>query len=184
MKTLLAYIIVLLVLLAGGCSRVQVSQDYRSGADFSRYRMYQWQTGEQPESADMRVSNPLLHERFQQAINGLLLSRGYYQGVPADFLVGYSYRIQTRLESDPYDSRVGFGYGRYDRYGGVGFRTGGTVRQYDVGILVIDFSDARTGELIWRGTGSERVGTHSTPEDTTTYVNRMVYAILQQFPPL
>lgn len=175
-------LVVLFALVAGGCSTVRVSQDYKPGTNFNMYRSYQWQKPAPSRSEDMRVQNPLLHERIQLAINAGLTGRGFFQGAP-DFFVTYHYRIQTRIESDPYDTSVGFGYGRYHRYGGMAFGTGGTIRQYDVGILVIDFYDARNGALLWRGTGSEIVSGHPTPEKTTDFVNRLVSSILAQFPP-
>lgn len=179
--SVLAIIAVFLVLT--GCSRVQVSQDYKAVRDFSRFSTYRWKAMVPAESEDIRVNNPLLQERFRQAIDGTLAVRGYVLASRADFLVSYDYSIQTRLESEPYGTSVGLGMGQYYRYGGVGIATGVGVRQYDVGVLVIDFFDGVTGEPVWRGTGTELVRTHSTPEETTAFVYRMVDAILAQFPP-
>lgn len=183
MKYLSVCCLVILTLLLGSCSTVRVNQDYRPGTNFQLYRSYQWQKPAPSKSEDMRVQNPLLHERLQLAINSGLNARGMFPGAP-DFLVTYNYRIETRIQSDPYYSSVGYGYSRHYRYSGIGFATGGYVRQYDVGILVIDFYDARTGALIWRGTGSEIVSSNPTPQKTTEFVNRMVSSILAQFPPL
>ena len=171
------------VLLLAGCSQVQVSQDYRPGLDFSRFRSYSWQSTPSPASSDIRINNPLLQERFRQAIDGTLTRRGYLQAAAADFLVSYDYSIQTRIESEPIGTSIGVGYGRYYNYGAVGIGTDIGVRQYDVGVLVIDFTDARTGAPLWRGNATQLVTTHSTPEDTTAFVYRMVDSVLSQFPP-
>ncbi len=179
--TVVATILVLFAL--NGCSRVQVSQDYRIGTNFFQYHTFQWKMSDFPTSNDIRVNNPLLQERFQQAIENRLTASGYVLQSRADFLVSYSYTIQTRLESEPYGTNVGFGFGRRYRYGEIGFGEGVSVSQYDVGVLVIDIYDALNGTLLWRGTGSEIVRTHSTPEDTTAFVYRMVDSILAQFPP-
>jgi hypothetical protein len=180
--TVVATILVLFTL--SSCSRVQVSQDYRIGTNFSQYHTFQWKTSDSPTSDDIRVNNPLLHERFRQAIENRLSASGYVLQSRADFLVNYSYSIQSRLESEPYGTNVGFGFGRQYRYGEIGFGNGVSVTQYDVGILAIDIYDALNGTLLWRGTGSEIVRTHSTPEETTAFVYRMVDSILAQFPPL
>lgn len=182
MKRLLVCCFAVFALVLAGCSTVRVNQDYRPGTNFSQYRSYQWQQPAPSRSEDMRVHNPLLDERFQQAINAGLAGRGLFPGAP-DFLITYHYRIETRIESDPYTTSFGYGYGRHYRYSGVGFGTGGAIRQYDVGILVIDFYDAGNGSLIWRGTGSEVVSSNPTPEKTTEFVNRMVSSILAQYPP-
>lgn len=178
-----AVAITIVMLMITGCSTVQVSQDFRPGIDFSHYRTYQWKAIPEHSSEDLRLNNPLLHERFRQAIDKNLAVRGYTQQAPADFLISYTYSIQTRLESEPYGTSIGFGYGRYYRYGELGFGNSFATRQYDVGILAIDLQDAVSGALIWRGVGSERVGMHSTPEDTTVFVTRLVDAVLAQFPP-
>lgn len=173
----------LLMILLAGCAQVQVSQDYRPGQAYSRFHSYRWKADTQTESRDVRINNPLLQERFQQAIDGTLARRGYVQAASADFLVSYDYSIQTRLESEPFSPSVGIGFGRYYNYGAVGFGTDRGVRQYDVGVLVIDIFDGRTGAPLWRGTGTQMVTTHSNPEETTSFVYRMVDTILAQFPP-
>ena len=88
------------------------------------------------------------------------------------------------MESEPIDTRVGFGYGTYGRRGGIGIGTGTSVRQYDQGTLVIDFIDAATEQLVWRGTGSDRLYNQLTPEETTSKVNNLVKKIMEQYPPL
>ena len=171
------------VLLLAGCSRVQVSQDYRPGMDFSRYHSYRWQTTTAAASQDIRINNPLLQERFRQSIDSALVMRGYLQAAAADFVVSYDYSIQTRIESEPMGWSIGAGFGHHYNYGGIGFGSDIGINQYDVGVLVIDFADAQTGAPIWRGTASQLASTHSTPENTTAYVERMVEAVLSQFPP-
>jgi len=183
MKGWAVFGLVWVALLLVGCSQVQVSQDYRQGVDFSRFHTYRWQSTTPVVSDDIRINNPLLQERFRQAIDGTLTRRGYMQAAEADFIVSYDYSIQTRIESEPFGTSIGVGYGRYYRYGAIGIGTDVDVRQYDVGVLVIDFSDARTGAPIWRGNATQLVTTHSTQEETTAFVYRMVDSVLSQFPP-
>jgi hypothetical protein len=121
-----------------------------------------------------------------------LAVRGYRQATAADFLVSYSYSVQNRVESEPFSTGVGFGWGSgwgggWDNdfsYTGIGVQTGGYgTRQYNVGMLVIDFYDGSTGAPIWHGTGSETVTNLSTPTEIDDFVFRMVNAVLEQFPP-
>jgi hypothetical protein len=183
MKYVTVVAIIAVFLLLGGCSRVQVSQDYRPGSDFSPYHTYSWQRMEVRASGNIQVNNPFMQERFRQAIDQALTARGYVRADAGDFLVSYEYSIQTRLESEPFNTGFGYGWSRYHRYGGFGIDSGGGVRQYDVGLLAIDFVDGRTGKPLWRGTGSEMVSSHSTPEENTAFAYRLVDAILAQFPP-
>jgi hypothetical protein len=170
-----------LALLLFGCSAVTVSQDYEIGADFSRYRTFDWVSAEQPRTGDIRVDNPLLDARIRSAVEQTLLSKGYVKksdGRP-DMLVAYHLTIRSRIEGDRF--RSGFGYGRYPYWGGAGFET--TIRQYDEGMLVIDIGDAAGNRLIWRGTGTRRVTEKASPQETTRIVNQTVNEILNQFPP-
>lgn len=177
-------VLLLVLLMVAGCSTVQVSQDYREEMSFGKYMTYQWKkSSETPRTGDPRVDNPLLHERFHAAINSGLSTRGYKRSATPDFLVSYTYRITTKLESDPFSTGIGFGFGSDYRYGEIGFGSTVSVQEQDVGSLAIDFYDARTGALIWRGYGSDLVGTHWSPEETTAFVYKIVEAVLQQYPP-
>ena len=74
-----------------------------------------------------------------------------------------------------------FGYSSHMRAGSIGFGT--SVSEYDEGTLIIDIADAESSALVWRGSGSRRVGTSRNPDQLTEKVNRAVSEILSQFPP-
>ncbi|MBM9603492.1 DUF4136 domain-containing protein [Desulfopila inferna] len=173
----------ILFFLMTGCSAVQVSQDYDAGVDFMDFRTYDWRSEVAPEGEKLMERNPLLHKRFYRAIDRVLQQKGYVQSDRPDFLVGYDFSVTTRLESDPFRTRFGFGVGSYYRYGGIGINAAPDIHQYDLGMLVINFYSTNPVTLVWRGKGSERIPSHSTPENLTDMVNSMVEAILNQFPP-
>ena len=166
-----------------GCSGVQVSQDYVDSVAFSQLRTYSWHPQPVKYGDDVRENNPLIHRRFTETISAVLTEKGYRQLQPADFLVTYNFSITQKLESYPGTAFYGYGYGSHRRYSGVGFGVGTDIRQYDVGILVIDIYDATTNSVVWRGKGSEIVKTHPSPQQTTELVNRLVREVLVQFPP-
>ncbi len=182
----IAVALVTIVLLLAGCSTVRVSQDYRTDLNFSWYRSYNWKAAEEGRGpANVRLDNPLLHERFQRSIDMVLASRGYLLQEKPDFLVSYSYSVETRVETIPYGPRFGYGFSRRYRYHDFGFDNYyyTDINQYEVGILAISFYDPASGLLTWRGIGTERVDMHATPGETTAFVNRLVTAVLSQFPP-
>ena len=180
----ISFVPIIIVLLLAGCSTVRVSQDYRADLDFSWYRSYNWKAVEGREPANIRLDNPLLHERFYRAIDGVLVARGYPRQENPDFLVNYSFSVESRIETVPYGPRFGYSFGRRYRYHEYGFADYYTeINQYEVGILAVSFYDAPSGTLIWRGIGSERMDMHSTPEEITAFVGRLVSAVLAQFPP-
>jgi hypothetical protein len=47
----------------------------------------------------------------------------------------------------------------------------------------LDFVDAKTKKLLWRGSGKARVGDAKTPEKRQKLINEAVEKILKKFPP-
>jgi hypothetical protein len=54
------------------------------------------------------------------------------------------------------------------------------VRDYTVGTLVLDFSDARTKELFWRGVAKDTIQDVSTVQST---IDEAVKKLLESYPP-
>jgi hypothetical protein len=183
MKNLTFILLSLVLLVFTGCSKVQVSQDYDTGMSFPELRTYSWKPPIIPKNADPRVSNPLLHKRFSETIDRVLVQKGFDLSQNNDFLISYDFSIRSKIQSSPVSTGIGFGVGSSRRYGGIGFDTGTDIRQYDVAVLVIDVYDSSSNTLLWRGTGSEIYGSHPSPEDNMAMVNSLVEAILAQFPP-
>lgn len=182
MNRMTTSISLLLLIFLAGCAGIQVSEDYDTQTPFPDLQYYGWN----PiiiDDSDARLTNPLLHERFRQAIDRELQAKGFLIAPLPDFRVQYTYSIATRLESDPVSTGFGFGVGSYRRFGGIGVSTHPDIRQYEVGTLVIDMYDEQSGELLWRGRGSDRHDDHATPQETTEMVNKLVEAVLAQFPP-
>jgi hypothetical protein len=180
-------LVALLVLMAAtwGCSGVQVGQDYEPGSDFSKLKTFGWKTDVQPKTGDVRVDNPLLDERIRRAVEYELSTKGFRKATKnsPDFLAAYDYSIRQRVESSSVGIGTGFGIGSGGSFGGIGVSTPAG-DAYDEGLLVIDFTDPKTGDLLWRGTGSKRVSRQSNPQQTTVDVNVAVEKVLSQFPPV
>ena len=179
MKTALP--ILFLVPLIGACVSLKVSQDYDPSTDFGSLRTWAWMPGPQPKTGDLRADSPLIDARVRTAIDSTLTARGYVSAAEAmpDFLVGYHLSLEQKLDVRTVDSY--YGYGRYNRWGGVGAQT--YVNEYDEGTIIIDIADARAQQLIWRGWGSRRVSRNPSPEKTTEVINSTVTQILSQVPP-
>ncbi len=183
MKMWFLFILYLLFLTIAGCSQVMVSQDYDKAAHFSQYTTYSWIEPSAKGISNIQTNNPLLHNRFQTSINRILQNKGYTLAGKADLHVNYEYSIRTKIQSKNLEPTLGYGYGRYGRYGGIAVRSGSDIYQYDQGILVINLYDARTKNLIWRGKGTDVAATHPDPDKVTAQVFKLVSTILQQFPP-
>jgi hypothetical protein len=168
-----------------GCSRVEVSQDYPAGTDYSGISSYAWASDIQKKSGDVRVDSPLMVERIRTALDRSLSARGFLKKsrTEADVLVRYRFEIRQKIRSDDVSGGVGFGYGTGGRGGGIVFSSGADIQTYDEGLLAIDLLLADTEALIWRGYATFPAPTHSTPEETTARINEAVEKTLAQFPP-
>lgn len=181
------YLLAAVFLLA--CSGIRVSQDYDPTTDFSRYRTFAWAPEPVEKSGDLLLDSPLMDRRIRSAVENTLAANGYRKATDRqpDFFVTYHLAVRTRIEADTFGPGIGwYGYPYYYRgypyWGDFGYDT--VIREYEEGTLIIDFTDAISRKLTWRGIGTRRIQSHSTPEKTTESVNNTVAEILAQFPPL
>jgi len=190
-RTLRLTSIFLVIALVGGCSGIQVSQDYDLSTDFNPYRTFAWAPEPTQKSGDVLIDSPFMDRRIRNAIETTLESKGYPKadGGRPDFFVTYQLVVNTQLEINTVGPAFGWGaypYGYwgypYPYWGGIDYTT--FISQYELGTLLIDFTDAKTHQLFWRGIGSRRIYQQSTPEKTTARVNRTVAEILAQYPPV
>ena len=194
------------VLVLAGCASLQVRTDYDQGAFLTPLRTYDWAGGEVDAGNNPAVNSPLLGKHIRGAVEGELDRRGYRQvtsGTP-DFRIAYRVVAQERATAvGSYGYGGYYGYGRYyypGRYGfrgyggrffspygygysGAGYGGAGRVREYLRGTLVLDITDARTGELIWRGWASKSLHSDPRPEKVRMYVDEAVAEMLADFPP-
>jgi hypothetical protein len=133
------------------------------------------------------IDNDLVDKRIRSAIEGNLLAQGYQQidSEQADFYISYHMMVEQKVSTSNVSTGVTIGRSSRGSYGGigVGIGSGGTVRAYEQGTLLIDVTEVSSGELIWRGISTQIVSEHSNPEKTTENVNATVEKLLQQFPP-
>ena len=172
-------------LVIGGCSGVQVNQDYDPATNFKSMQAYRWESETQEKTGDLRIDNPLRDTRIRAAVARQLSDKGFVQTEDgnATFLVRYQYTLRQKIESDGAGGGIGFGVGSYGRHGGIAIGTGNNIREYDEGTLTIDFVDAASQTLLWRGTGTQRYREFNDPEKTSRDINTLVEKILAQFPP-
>ena len=124
-----------------GCAATSVSSYLARNADLTRYHTYDWAPADRFETGDPRLdNNPFFQERVQTAVEKQLATRGFERvtaGTP-QLLLHYHANVKQRLSANSADQK----YGYCDEC---------TPYVYDAGTLVIDFVDARTNKLVWRG---------------------------------
>ncbi len=178
---------VLSLFLLSGCTTLTVQTDYDTSYDFSTLKTYAWLEGMAP-SNDIRINNTLTINRVVNAVNNTLQSKGYTLADKdkANFYVTWFGGIENRVQLENINTYYGhLGYGSSSLgHGGYwpGFSRTYTY-EYQEGTLIIDFTDSKSKQLVWRGTGQDYVGDEKTPEQVTEDINRVVTEILGNFPP-
>lgn len=180
MKTWAAIVALCGILVLGGCSNVSITTDHDPDANFDAMKSYQWMTQSKDAlSANQQTSmfqNQLIEKRFMNAVVDELKLKGVNQveGNP-DFFVMYYAGTQDKVNVTNY----GYGYGR-GWYGGGG---GVDVHQYTEGTIILDFIDAKTKQLVWRGTASGALSSKPTMEEAQEKLNGIVSKMLAEYPP-
>jgi len=179
-------VMVALLLVFSGCASVRVSQDYDPQTAFDGWRFFRWAAAIQPKTGDPRIDNPFRDQRIRAAIERELANKGFVRSDAATdaYQVRYQYLLRPRLESGGSSSGIGFGFGNYGYAGGIAIGTGANIREYDQAMLIIDFLESQSDELLWRGTGAQRFIEYSDPVKTTRDIDRLVGKIIAQFPPV
>jgi len=183
MRSVRPTILLLAALVLTSCSRIVVSVDHDSAADFRALQTYAWRPGPQGEMADPRFDSAVIDKYVRAAIDRVLASKGYRMAAPgatADFLVGYDAVTRQKVSAQTINRRYG-----YRAVPSGGWRGGPQthVPDYDQGTLVIDIIDSGTVQLLWRGSGTGVVDPQASPEKREQRINDAVERILADFPP-
>jgi hypothetical protein len=178
-KVSVKYNAIVLVAVLAGCSTLEAGSDYDKQANFAAYHTYAIvQTPALPAPAGLPsslpsglsetlrlpnppalpnpavagvagVTNPLIVQRVQDAIQQELTKKGYQQVANpsmADFTVQYTIGAQDRIAIDSYRNGPGSWGGGVDAH------------QYREGSLAINIFDARTNRAVWHGWANKEVG--------------------------
>jgi len=170
-----------LAALTAACRTYPVDTDWDRNADFASLGRYAWTADEPLAGQDPRVDSDLLDARLRSSIDDALAVRGYVRADPsdADFLVRYRFAVDKQLEVQSHAFGGPYGYGRAP--GPIGGYA--SVREYQVGSLVIDIVDIRGERLVWRGSTPTYLLEARTPEQRDERAREAVDAILAKFPP-
>jgi hypothetical protein len=162
------YLLVALALLfvPAGAFAQKVTTDFDEKAAFGSFKTYAWTTG-------TPSTNPLGETRLHEAVDARLKAKGLAL-VQANPDVVVATHAVAKEEKQLYAS----GFGGGPRWGGSGTAS---VQSYLVGTLVLDIYDAKTKQLVWRGTGSDTLSDKA--DKNTAKVNKALDKMLKEFPP-
>ncbi len=176
-------LLALAALAAAGCSSIKVQTQYDPAAPLATYKTYAWLATEPGAEQAAAIRNPSVRALVVGAIDRELQKKGVARTTPdasPDFFVSVIGWAQTRVEVTSYGYAYGGAY-VYGPYGphAVAVPVAG-VEQYTDGTLVLDFVDARTRKLVWRGTASDTIRDASQVQGSIEEVARR---LLEGWPP-
>jgi hypothetical protein len=152
----------------------QVKTDFDHQANFSQYKTYSWQ--------EIKPANSLWDARIKNAVDAQLAAKGWTQVASGgDVAVVAIKTSQTQRSLQTFYDGFGGGWG-WRRFGGGGFGEATTTEQdYKEGTLVIDLYDAKTKQLIWRGSAEDMVSNKA--EKNEKNLEKGVAKMFKKFPP-
>ena len=177
MKTQKAWLFLIglfLAVFAATASAQQVKTDFDRAANFDQYKTYSWE--------NVKTKAPLDVERIKNAVNAALAAKGWTQvdsGGDVSVVAIEITRNQQTLNTF-YDG-MGGGWG-WRRFGGGGFGEATTTTEtYKVGTVVVDLFDAKTKQLVWRGSSSNTLSNNS--DRNIKNLDKGVDKMFKHFPP-
>jgi len=159
----------------------KVKISYVKDTDFSKYKTYAWKPGHTLGQSQI-LPMELIDKYVLTAVKPVLATKGFKE-VASEPDAYVSYFISLTQKSE-----VG-SLNQFDTYGQLGYQASGTfggtwddsmVRSYRKGILLIDFVDARTNNLIWRAHCQNATDKPGDPQGT---LNKVVSKAFSDFPP-
>lgn len=166
------------VLFLTACSTVSVTTDFDHLAPFSQYRTYTLVSANE----NIRLS-PSVDAALRDTLRANLARHGISETREnADLhvvrYISTKEKLSVHQSTDWGYAGMPYGYGYYGMWAGAP-RTYTDVSQYTEGTLILDFVDAKTQKLVFRGIGT---GTVSDPETNAERVKEAVEKIVQDFP--
>ena len=157
-------IALILSLILFNCSSINVTSDYDTSINYSKYNSYAFLKKE----IDNAEVNDLDKKRFLKAIESSMNQKGFLKSKSPNLLV--SFNTKSREEVVTYNNNIGFmnPYGFYNWYWGPNYMWNtSTTSTETIGILYINLIDAQSKELIWQGIGSGYISTNPQKKNRT-----------------
>jgi hypothetical protein len=174
MKKVAVSLMALMFLFAGTALAVQVKTDYDRSANFGQYKTYSWE--------HVKTKDPLDVNRVKSAVNASLAAKGWTQVESGGDVSIVAMEItSTQQTLNTFYNGLGGGWG-WRRFGGGGFGQATTTTEtYKVGTVVVDLFDAKTKQLVWRGSSSDTLSNNS--DKNIKNLDKGVDKMFKKFPP-
>jgi hypothetical protein len=155
-----------------------VKTDYDKSANFGAIKTFQVKIG-------TSWNNPISEKRITEEFTQALAEKGWkpVEADPDALVLLHGATQKERTLNTFYSGMGGYGgYGWRGWGGGMGMGTATTTTsEYLVGTLVVDIFDAKTKQLMFRGTASDEIS--DKPEKNVKKVQKAADKMFKNFPP-
>ena len=165
-----------LMVLLGSAFGQHIQTDFDHQANFSQYKTYSWQ--------EIKPANSLWDSRIKNAVDAQLSAKGWTQvdnGGDVAIVAIKMTKTQKTLQTF-YDGFGGGGWG-WRRFGGYGDSFGDsttTEQDYKEGTLVVDIFDAKSKQLVWRGSAEGTLSDSAAKNEKN--LDKSVAKMFKEFP--
>lgn len=173
MRTLAVPAVLAAALSLAACAPLRVNASLERGMNFAQYSSYTWAEEHRFSTGDPRLdNNELFQHRLRETVDRTLASRGLEAAAPstAMLVVHYHANVSQRIDVNALDRPYGY---CEDCHSSV----------YDAGTITLDFVDARTNKLVWRGWSEGSLEGIDNQELIEARIDEAVTKILAKLPP-
>jgi hypothetical protein len=156
-----------------GCASTRVNASLERGMDFTRYSSYTWAADSRFSTGDPRLdNNELFENRLRGTVERVLAVRGFEKAstATAGLVIHYHASVNQRIDVNALDQQYGYCDGCRPSI-------------YDAGTITLDFVDAATNKLVWRGWSEGTLDGIDNQAAIEARVDDAVSKILQGLPP-
>ena len=168
-----------ILLAVTGCATMAGGSYVARGVDFTTYRTYDWGPTDALPVGDARLdNNAIFQDHLQGEIEKQLEQRGLARAMPGakpDLRIHYHASVERTFEITEVAPVLGAcpGYDCQPR-----------VREFEAGTIVLDFMDAFTNQLVWRGWAKDSLdGIIANQDLMERQVDAAVTVMLKDLPP-
>ena len=182
-KIIILLVCVSMFFLVNCAKKMKVQFDYVKDGNFSQLSTFDFMTVR--FRMDDQANKKQLFEEIKKAVTTQMQEKGFKKtSENPDLLIAiHGYRTGTAEGI----TDLGYRYATYTRYwrGDKYWGDGTSIEQFDFreGILVIDFVEAKSNEMIWRGAATRALPPQPETEKIKIIAMEAVTKILQNFPP-
>jgi hypothetical protein len=159
------------VAMLGAAVAQQVKTDFDHQTNFSLYKTYSWQ--------EIKPANSLWDARIKSAVDAQLAAKGWtHIDNGGDVAIVAIATTHTERTLQTFYDGMGGGW-RWRGFGGMGESTT-TEQDYKEGTLLVDMYDAKTKQLIWRGSAEDTLSNKAANNEKN--LNKGVAKMFKKFP--